>query len=208
MGEGGKNFEKPRDLMEPKENGLSPAQELMGRTLRSNVLGQNEINGFLGNDVGVKDRLLKEKQVVRYNQHAKDLSALKHDDVVRLRTGEKKVWNEKAVVHAQVTPRSYKIQTEEGSILRRNRRALLKVRETFEDRRELEVENEIPQVYPEVFNGQAQDVQREVVVTREDHNRPKAIVAQKSTFNRLGVLQEAGVSSRGRHVVPKKVIDV
>ena len=44
-----------------------------------------------------------------------------------------KTWDRRAVVTREVAPRSFEVQTREGGrVLRRNRRDLLKTKETFE----------------------------------------------------------------------------
>ena len=71
----------------------------------------------------------KLKQVELYNQHAKDLPVLKPNDVVRVRKDDR--WANKAQVLVQISPRSYKVLTKEGKVIRRNRRQLWRTRESM-----------------------------------------------------------------------------
>lgn len=50
-----------------------------------------------------------------------------------VRIQDRDAWNRKATVLQEVGPRSYEVRTEEGFILRRNRRNLLKTKETFQE---------------------------------------------------------------------------
>ncbi|MEQ2245104.1 hypothetical protein ILYODFUR_024073 [Ilyodon furcidens] len=43
-------------------------------------------------------------------------------------------WNRKAIVLEEVGPRSFKVMTGDGQVIGRNRRSLLKARESFEER--------------------------------------------------------------------------
>ena len=69
-----------------------------------------------------------------YNQQCKNLPELKVGDTVRLRqkTYPRKFWDKKGTVVAKLQePRSYKVEAETGKVYRRNRRDILKTKETF-----------------------------------------------------------------------------
>ena len=69
-----------------------------------------------------------------YNQQCKNLPELKVGDTVRLRqkTFPRKFWDKKGTVAAKLQePRSYKVEAETGKVYRRNRRDILKTKETF-----------------------------------------------------------------------------
>ncbi|ROL43006.1 hypothetical protein DPX16_5559 [Anabarilius grahami] len=74
---------------------------------------------------------LKEKQKFYYDSSAKLLQPLVMDDVVRIRSDVN--WSKKATVMQEVAPRSYTVKTNDGQILRRNRRDLLKTEKDVED---------------------------------------------------------------------------
>lgn len=111
----------------PLECGLSPAELLMNRKLRTTLPCYTDIK----QDTGILTKLnnLKWKQKRRYDKSTKSLSPLAKDDVVRIQ--DQDAWNRKATVLQEVGPRSYEVKTEEGHVLRRNRRSLLKTKETF-----------------------------------------------------------------------------
>ena len=106
----------------PLLNGLSPAQMLMGRRIRSNL----PVNEDLLTPKGAhKIRKAKEEQKVKqrhlHDRTAKHLPLLKPGDVVRLRDISTGTWRQQGRVEKEVAPRSYRIQTENGLSLRRNR---------------------------------------------------------------------------------------
>ena len=66
-----------------------------------------------------------------YNSTTKDLSPLHQNDTVRLHTGRS--WSTKARIidNDKNGPRSYNVETENGTVLKRNRRDLMRTKETF-----------------------------------------------------------------------------
>ena len=109
----------------PMACGKSPSEMLMNRKLR-NRLPQVDSESIEINERQIKR---KQKQVELYNQHAKDLPVLKPNDVVRVRKDDR--WANKAQVLVQISPRSYKVLTKEGKVIRRNRRQLLRTDESM-----------------------------------------------------------------------------
>ena len=109
----------------PMACGKSPSEMLMNRKLR-NRLPQVDSESIEINERQVKR---KQKQVELYNQHAKDLPVLKPNDVVRVRKDDR--WANKAQVLVQISPRSYKVLTKEGKVIRRNRRQLMRTDESM-----------------------------------------------------------------------------
>ena len=66
-----------------------------------------------------------------YNEHYKNFPPLSLNDTVRIR--HKNDWISKGtVIKKCAQPRSYEVLTQKGTILRRNRRHLLKTNEPFE----------------------------------------------------------------------------
>ncbi|KAF7712008.1 hypothetical protein HF521_001019, partial [Silurus meridionalis] len=103
----------------PLENGLLPAEMLMNRKLRTKL-------------PSVKHQMVRstwnpanERQIDHYNKTARPLSPLAQEEIVRVRCDGQ--WGPLAKVIKETTPRSYKVLTEHGKIMRRNRRHLLKV---------------------------------------------------------------------------------
>jgi hypothetical protein len=103
-----------------KANMPSPAELLNGRkyktTLPSKIhppCNQEEIRTYLTSQ--------QEVQTQHYNQHVKPLPELFEGQHVFIQSPIKKTWTPARIVSAANTPRSYNVETETGSQLRRNR---------------------------------------------------------------------------------------
>ncbi|KAL7858896.1 hypothetical protein SRHO_G00140430 [Serrasalmus rhombeus] len=109
----------------PLECGMSPARLLMGRRLRSNLPIQEKL---LKTKEGEKVKRYKEQQKAKqkfyYDRGTQNLPELHTGDKVRLKD-KANTWSQKATVLKEIQPRSYNIQTEDGTVLRRNRRDIL-----------------------------------------------------------------------------------
>jgi hypothetical protein len=106
---------------------VSPAQLLFSRRLRTKLPSssaslQPEV---MPRHKALLDRQAKQKQY--FDTNTRPLSTLRPGDVVRVRHDEE--WRRGRVVLTHDTPRSYIVETEDGSTLRRNRRHLVKSRE-------------------------------------------------------------------------------
>ena len=66
------------------------------------------------------------RQDTYYNRNAKDLPSLKKGDVVCIKPAKYNKHWQKATVQRQVNVRSYEVETDYGSVFRRNRRHLRK----------------------------------------------------------------------------------
>ena len=79
---------------------------------------------------GMRDKLERRQQHQKrlYDQGAKPLASLQPNDV-RYQAG--KVWKPAVIISEHSSPRSYNIQTSEGTILRRNRHHLRRTKETL-----------------------------------------------------------------------------
>lgn len=113
----------------PLECGLSPAELLMNRKLRSTLPSYSEQKMR----PKLKKRLQRQKMKQKsfYDRTAKPLPPLSSNDTVRVE--DPVGWRTKATVLQEVAPRSFTVRTEEGQILRRNRRSLLKIQETVKE---------------------------------------------------------------------------
>lgn len=113
----------------PLEHGVSPAEILMGRRLQTTLpcLATQNKRKYLKR----KQKHLKLRQKANYDKASKSLEPLSNNDTVRLE--DSNTWTKKATVLEEVKPRSYTVRTEDGQILRRNRRSLLKTKETAEN---------------------------------------------------------------------------
>ncbi|XP_048054388.1 uncharacterized protein K02A2.6-like [Megalobrama amblycephala] len=110
----------------PLEHGLSPAEMLMGRKLRTTLPYLSQPKKIKG--LQKKQMQLKKRQKMNYDKTSRSLRPLANNDTVRLE--DCNTWHRKATVLEEVYPRSYTVKTEDGQILRRNRRSLLKTQET------------------------------------------------------------------------------
>ena len=102
--------------------GKSLSEMLMNRKLQ-NWLPQVSQNV----DVDGTQQVIRQKQIELYNKHVKDLPVLE-PNVVRVRKDNK--WETKSCVIVQLSPRSYEIRTDDGRVIRRNRRQLMKTIES------------------------------------------------------------------------------
>lgn len=75
-------------------------------------------------EVRQKQKQLQKRQKANYDKSSRSLVPLAKYDTVRLEDSYN--WGKKATVLEEVSPRSYTVRTEDGQILRRNRRSLLK----------------------------------------------------------------------------------
>ncbi|KAJ8381193.1 hypothetical protein SKAU_G00019710 [Synaphobranchus kaupii] len=107
----------------PLESGKSPAELLMGRNIRTRL--PRYVTYEHRDEVWAdKARKLQQKQKTCYDRTATALVPLQEKDVVRIEGPGS--WTKRATVLQQVTPRSYSVMTENGNVIRRNRRHLLK----------------------------------------------------------------------------------
>ena len=112
--------------------GFSPAQLLMGRRIQSRLptLPSALQPKWPNSDViSENDRLAKESSTRIYNRKhgAKPLTQFEGGESVRIKTDAQKVWGNPTVVVRADTPRSYIVQSPDGSMFRRNRRHLQEI---------------------------------------------------------------------------------
>ena len=104
----------------------SPSQMLNSRRLKSKIpVATAALEPEVACDARVQLKQRQENMVQLYNQRAKNLRPLTETETVRVRENSK--WKPALVLQKHDAPRSYVVQTEGGSLLRRNRRDLLKV---------------------------------------------------------------------------------
>ncbi|XP_061129807.1 uncharacterized protein K02A2.6-like [Syngnathus typhle] len=134
------------------ECGASPAGLLMHRKLRTTLPHISRHNDNNNTDGLTNKRMrLKYRQKMNYDKTATQLEPLQERDVVRIEGPES--WDRKARVLSEVGPRSFVVETENGQVLRRNRRSLLKTRDI--DNQAEEVGAEQPEVAtPDVHHSE------------------------------------------------------
>ena len=112
----------------------SPAQRMFGRRTRTLLSTSKELlEPQLVRDVRERKLQRKEVQTRFFNRNVKELPSLNEGDIVRMKpqaSDGKQRWA-KAQVQQQVDVRSYAVRTEDGRLLRRNRRHLRQSKEQF-----------------------------------------------------------------------------
>jgi hypothetical protein len=111
---------------------LSPAQLLMNRALRTKLpVTSTSLQPKVAGEARERLQLRQNRMKTAYDRHAKPLPMLGRGDVVRLQHNGRL---QQAVVQSlHDTPRSFVVKTEEGGMLRRNRRHLIKSQESPPD---------------------------------------------------------------------------
>ncbi|KAA0714109.1 Retrovirus-related Pol polyprotein from transposon opus [Triplophysa tibetana] len=108
--------------------GMSPAQLLMGRRLKTKLPTSSKLltpKGSKKVQEQLKQRQLKQKMY--YDKNTKQLPEISPGDKVRVQQGQ--IWNPATVLRKHDLPRSYVLRTSDGKIYRRNRKHLLKTKE-------------------------------------------------------------------------------
>ena len=113
----------------PRKDGLSPAQRLFGRPMRTRMPSHPMIfKPIIQKKIRKADRkadLLRQQAKDRYDSSSKELKKLRIGDVVRVQHAVTKKWDLIGqVVGVHDRGRSYYVKTETGRLLRRNRRFL------------------------------------------------------------------------------------
>ena len=110
----------------PLQNGLSPAEILMSRKLRSIIpVLPSTLKPCIPDHESLqkKEALIKERQRLNFNKHhaARQSPPLQPGDSVFIRDLQR----QGQVVQQHISPRSYLVRTERGNTVRRNRQALV-----------------------------------------------------------------------------------
>ena len=104
-----------------ENNGPSAAELMFNRQIRTTLPIAKTRNSY---------KSLSKREEKRDRGH--DLPELKQGDIIRYR--KDRSWSRKGkVIRKSTQPRSYKIMTDKGTVIRRNRQHLLLTREAFEE---------------------------------------------------------------------------
>ena len=109
----------------PLGNNQSPAELLMGRTLKTELpVVQTQLE--VKNSTAVVDWKVKQKEMQKkyHDRAVKPLPPLQKGERVRMYDTKKQEWSQKARVKAMVAPRSYIVETKDKVQYRRNRKHL------------------------------------------------------------------------------------
>ena len=147
---------------------FSPSQLLMGRQLKTKLPTSSKLLKPT-TQINVRETLksLQDTQKYFHDKQAKSLPALTKDQSILIRND--KIWQPAVVVSRHDTPRSYLVQREDGSVLRRNRRDLMPSLNKFHLKSELlhdELETDDPKVYNST--GGKEESYRDIVNLRNE----------------------------------------
>uniref|UniRef100_A0A8C4RHI8 Gypsy retrotransposon integrase-like protein 1 n=1 Tax=Erpetoichthys calabaricus TaxID=27687 RepID=A0A8C4RHI8_ERPCA len=110
----------------PLEHGASPAQLLMGRRLRSNLpMKQTLLKSGMEDKVRKVKENINRKQKIYFDRGTRILPELEIGEEVRIKDSSTNTWNLQGAVKEQIDPRSYIVETSDGTVLRRNRRDIV-----------------------------------------------------------------------------------
>lgn len=111
----------------PLQCGLSPAELLMNRKLRTTLPSHQPHDKFKPKNPATIEQKLRQQKLRQksfYDRTTKQLPPLTPNSPVRIENPDG--WSTRGTVLQEVAPRSYTVKTEDGQILRRNHRNLLK----------------------------------------------------------------------------------
>ncbi|XP_028395789.1 uncharacterized protein K02A2.6-like [Dendronephthya gigantea] len=100
----------------------SPGELLFGRKLQGNLPVRIPNSDHRRDEVHARLVEKQQRQKTYYDQHARDLSQLVPGQEVRIQDNRTKEWQQGTVRRQCQEPRSYVVENENGSWLRRNRR--------------------------------------------------------------------------------------
>ena len=110
------------------ENGYTPSE--LGRRTRCNLPrhGEEDSKAIARNVAKIKTKERQRQKYYHDRRGVRSLEPLKPGNRVRVYDSERK-WQNRATVLEHIAPRSYTVQTDRGSEIRRNRRDLMKTSE-------------------------------------------------------------------------------
>ncbi|XP_039256274.2 uncharacterized protein LOC120332994 [Styela clava] len=151
----------------------SPSELLMSRKLRSKIpVSKKLLNPKVAKNVHSHLHQRRMKQKKFHDRSARQMKELQNQDVVRIRRdGE---WISAIVVGKHNTPRSYYVETPDGSRYRRNRYHLLKTREDIPTYTGPMIDS----TYDYEENENVQVPQRQLRRSRRNRRRPRRFIEE------------------------------
>ena len=131
----------------PLQNGASPCQLLMGREIRTTLPRISA--GSVPTNIREREERYREKQAITFNRRHRahvDLPTLNEGENVLIRDQNRRG----QVIEKSTSPRSYVIQNDQGSTIRRNRGSLIALRSESPQPTQPETQTERETVTPEL----------------------------------------------------------
>ncbi|CAB4035721.1 Hypothetical predicted protein, partial [Paramuricea clavata] len=122
----------------------SPAELLNSRIYQTNLPAVSSPSCSASGDVNVKLQHRQDQRKILYDKSSKFLPTLPARSPVRFFDPGSKVWQPATIQFVASTPRSYVVETERGSFLRRNRKYLHPTGESFSCDSEIQLSDNIP----------------------------------------------------------------
>ncbi|CAL1678847.1 unnamed protein product [Lasius platythorax] len=171
------------------ENGMTPVEILYGRRIRNLIPSSSRkkkgLNEFAKE---LKKRQVQQKQY--YDKGSKLLEKLKVDEAVKVHRDDKQLPHHSGkIVGFSDNPRSYRIKTEQGNIIERNRKALTKGKHFVEQNNDLD----------DIINEKQTII--DVKDTVEGNNESKQRCEQTSICT--PTIKEPVISSKSGRVIKK-----
>ncbi|CAB4006325.1 Retrovirus-related Pol poly from transposon, partial [Paramuricea clavata] len=122
----------------------SPAELLNSRIYQTNLPAVSSPSCSASGDVNVKLQHRQDQKKILYGKPSKSLPTLPVRSHVRFFDPGSNVWQPGTIQGVASTPRSYVVETERGSFLRRNRKHLHPTGESFSGDSEIQLSDNIP----------------------------------------------------------------
>ena len=176
----------------------TPAQRLMSRRTKALLPTTRKLlEPKLVKHHHQKVKRNQQRQAKYYNRGAKDLPCLKQGDTVRVKDYGQNKWKDvsaKAKVLAECGIRSYRVQAEDGRILRRNRSQLTK---TYEN----EQKNSVMPFEPEAVGTQVSSNENE----KKIDSKPQPVDSNADNKEERNINLDQNIRTRSGRLVTKPI---
>ena len=167
------------------ENGYTPSELNLGRITRCNLPrhGEEDSKAIARKVAKIKTKERQRQKYYHDRRGVRSLEPLKPGNRVRVYDSQKN-WQNRATVLEHVAPRSYTVQIDRGTDIRRNRRDLTKTTEhavihpgETPEIADTEPDDEIREFHPEPYAMRTPDVQSPVCRrSARMHRRPDRLI--------------------------------
>jgi len=170
-------------------NGVSPAQALMNRLLKSTIptTADNLKPALINHDDFITRREEQQtKQCKYYNRTAHELPPLQSNEEVRFKKTPKSEWEPAIVVERHDTPRSYVVKTEDGGVYRRNRKHILKMKGNTLQQQSDDLDTDVEPSCTGIAEKPEDDLNKQEDYTESTHvSEQPSLPLRVSSFGRL-----------------------